>query len=265
MRFRFTELFETFPIDFATPFPVFLTGERYLVIADQHQIGWLIARATKYNMSDEVLQSLLEAIIFCLGQPKMIITDDGRCFTANKTQRFMKECKIVQKRSWNSLWCQMSELSEWLVLSTTFDENVDSSVNIPEVASLNYSNKSCALWVPNKNQVWPANFFPANVRSPSENEWRRALLDVRNSRQFIASTIIDGTDPIVESAKKQTIKPAVEMETRAMRTEVWSWRQSVSCKGKISQCSVEKRFSIQVVRILSSCCSKSSLVWAPHN
>lgn len=55
MMFRLTGLSDTFSIDFAGTFPVSPTGETYLIVAVEYLTGWPIARATKYDTSDEVL------------------------------------------------------------------------------------------------------------------------------------------------------------------------------------------------------------------
>lgn len=94
MAFRLTRLFDKFSIDFAGPLPKGPNGEKYLWIAVENLTGRPVIRATTNDTYNKVLKSVREEIIFSFGYPQVIISDSGRCFTANKDQQFMKEHNI---------------------------------------------------------------------------------------------------------------------------------------------------------------------------
>lgn len=82
MEFRLTSLLDTLQIDFGEPYTLGPIGEYYFLVTVENLAVWLIARATNYDMTEEVLKSLKEEIIFCFDSSKTIISNDERCFTA---------------------------------------------------------------------------------------------------------------------------------------------------------------------------------------
>lgn len=94
---RLKELFDTFSINFAGPFPPGPIEEKYLLVAVKYLIGWKLACAINYDTPDEVSKVWKEDIIFCFGLPKSSVTYNERSFTANNIQIFIKDNNIIWK------------------------------------------------------------------------------------------------------------------------------------------------------------------------
>lgn len=87
-----SSLLDVFSIDFASPFPETTAGNKFLLVSVEHLTGWPIVSPTKLATAQTVLNFIKQKIIPPFGAPKVVITDNGACFTAQVLQSFMRQC-----------------------------------------------------------------------------------------------------------------------------------------------------------------------------
>lgn len=97
LRIPLTGLFDTFSMDLAGPLPLGENEEKYLLLVVEHLTGWPIVRITTRDTSDVVFSFVQEEIVFCIGPPLYIVSDNARCFTASRVQAFMQNIGIEWK------------------------------------------------------------------------------------------------------------------------------------------------------------------------
>ena len=89
LRLPISSLFDTFSIDFAGPFSVTSSGNRFVLVAVEHLTGWPIAIATADSTARAVLDFVKREIVYSFGPSGTIVSDNATCFTASSVSSFM--------------------------------------------------------------------------------------------------------------------------------------------------------------------------------
>ena len=97
LRTPMTSLFDVFSIDFAGPLPTTPRGNKHLLICVEHLTGWPIVCPTPTATASEVITFVDDRIILPFGKPRVIVSDNGPCFTARSLEAFMNVNDIKWK------------------------------------------------------------------------------------------------------------------------------------------------------------------------
>ena len=88
-----------FSINFAGPFPETQRGYKHLLVCVEHLTGWPIVVPTNVATAEIVRDFVSTEIIHPFGIPKVVVSDNAQCFTAN----IMKEFCEQQGISWKTV------------------------------------------------------------------------------------------------------------------------------------------------------------------
>lgn len=92
MPVKITEnIFEKWAIDACGPFVKSNQGNTYILAATEYLSGYLITRAVNTIASDEVCKFLMEEMVSRFGVPRELISDNGKNFTSNTVNTFLKQ------------------------------------------------------------------------------------------------------------------------------------------------------------------------------
>ena len=135
-----TTLFDVFSIDFAGPFPRTSYGNRVALEAVEHP-GWLVARATK-NATVSVVRRFIEMkVVNPFSLPRVVISDNAGCFTAEVLASYMREIGTKWKTvlayapMWNGRAERMVGTLKKAVLKTTLSSHMEWDVALSQVVA----------------------------------------------------------------------------------------------------------------------------------
>ena len=97
LRAPLTSLFDVFSINFAGPLPTTPRGNKHLLVCVEHLTGWPIVCPTPTATAAEVIAFVEEQVIMPFGRPRVILSDNGSCFTAGSLENFMEQNNIKWK------------------------------------------------------------------------------------------------------------------------------------------------------------------------
>lgn len=86
-----------FSIDFAGPLPENKAGCRSLLTCVEHLAEWPVVAATKRAIAETVIKVLEDKIVRRLGAPRVIVSNNRICFTAQSEQEYMKKYETARK------------------------------------------------------------------------------------------------------------------------------------------------------------------------
>lgn len=75
---------------FASLFPITNRNNCLLLVFVEHQTEWPVVRATNMTAADDIVSFLMEEPFLPFGAPKIILSDNSACFTAQAVQRHKK-------------------------------------------------------------------------------------------------------------------------------------------------------------------------------
>lgn len=101
-------LFDVFSINIAGPLPVTAFGSHFLLVCVEHLNDWPIVAPTKRATAETVLQFRKDRILLPFGAPKVIVSDNGTCFTAKVLHDYMEK----QGTTWKTVLAYAPLLSE---------------------------------------------------------------------------------------------------------------------------------------------------------
>ncbi|OMJ28601.1 Retrovirus-related Pol polyprotein from transposon [Smittium culicis] len=82
--------FSRWGIDFIGQLPTTQKGNKWIILAIDHQTNWIVASATSDAKADTVIKFLHEKIFLQFGSPKEIISDRGTQFTSDLMKKYLE-------------------------------------------------------------------------------------------------------------------------------------------------------------------------------
>ena len=86
-------------VDILTPCPAAVTrsGNKHILVVQDYFTKWVVAIPIPDQTASTVLRSLLDHVFSIHGCPRIVLSDNGPCFTANQFTASMKEMGIDQR------------------------------------------------------------------------------------------------------------------------------------------------------------------------
>ena len=90
-------------MDFAGPLSNTAKGNKYIILAIDLLSKFVHGKAVPEANADQVILFFTETILAVQGPPKFILTDNGTCFLAYKTQNAFRSqgCKLINSSAWH--------------------------------------------------------------------------------------------------------------------------------------------------------------------